>query len=233
MVFRLFLTISYFHYIKKPNPLCTIWKLVTKVVPKNIKIQRTLSASYPPPPTTIEESTENENILPYYFIMHIIPWKFSCNLKVVLICKVNLPWNNLFFWKIDCSSTIMLDNIARKDTSVDHAQPRPPSNRTVQSPNSSVPSPGLAGKTTFWICKYFLVFTKNDNGNYTLRFPFSICLFYVCVYLHLYAMVHICKSEDRLVFLSFHQVLWPAEPISLSWVFMPCKTSIHEEGNKD
>ncbi|ERE86775.1 transcription intermediary factor 1-alpha [Cricetulus griseus] len=49
---------------------------------------------------------------------------------------------------IDCSSTIMLDNIARKDTSVDHGQPRPPSNRTVQSPNSSVPSPGLAGPVT-------------------------------------------------------------------------------------
>ncbi|XP_036284024.1 transcription intermediary factor 1-alpha isoform X3 [Pipistrellus kuhlii] len=49
---------------------------------------------------------------------------------------------------IDCSSTIMLDNIVRKDTSVDHGQPRPPSNRTVQSPNSSVPSPGLAGPVT-------------------------------------------------------------------------------------
>ncbi|CAO2603202.1 Transcription intermediary factor 1-alpha [Lemmus lemmus] len=49
---------------------------------------------------------------------------------------------------IDCSSTIMLDNIARKDTSIDHGQPRPPSNRTVQSPNSSVPSPGLAGPVT-------------------------------------------------------------------------------------
>nr|XP_012598156.1 transcription intermediary factor 1-alpha isoform X3 [Microcebus murinus] len=50
--------------------------------------------------------------------------------------------------QIDCSSTIMLDNIARKDTSTDHGQPRPPSNRTVQSPNSSVPSPGLAGPVT-------------------------------------------------------------------------------------
>lgn len=49
---------------------------------------------------------------------------------------------------IDCSSTILLDNIARKDTSVDPGQPRPPSNRTVQSPNSSVPSPGLAGPVT-------------------------------------------------------------------------------------
>ncbi|GAB5568819.1 transcription intermediary factor 1-alpha isoform X1 [Prionailurus iriomotensis] len=49
---------------------------------------------------------------------------------------------------IDCSSTIMLDNIVRKDTSIDHGQPRPPSNRTVQSPNSSVPSPGLAGPVT-------------------------------------------------------------------------------------
>ncbi|XP_036184915.1 transcription intermediary factor 1-alpha isoform X6 [Myotis myotis] len=50
--------------------------------------------------------------------------------------------------QIDCSSTIMLDNIVRKDTSIDHGQPRPPSNRTVQSPNSSVPSPGLAGPVT-------------------------------------------------------------------------------------
>ncbi|XP_040115895.1 transcription intermediary factor 1-alpha isoform X3 [Oryx dammah] len=50
--------------------------------------------------------------------------------------------------QIDCSSTIMLDNIVRKDTSTDHSQPRPPSNRTVQSPNSSVPSPGLAGPVT-------------------------------------------------------------------------------------
>ncbi|KAL4669536.1 hypothetical protein H8959_008090 [Pygathrix nigripes] len=49
---------------------------------------------------------------------------------------------------IDCSSTIMLDNIVRKDTNIDHGQPRPPSNRTVQSPNSSVPSPGLAGPVT-------------------------------------------------------------------------------------
>uniref|UniRef100_F6VVE4 RING-type E3 ubiquitin transferase n=1 Tax=Macaca mulatta TaxID=9544 RepID=F6VVE4_MACMU len=50
--------------------------------------------------------------------------------------------------QIDCSSTIMLDNIVRKDTNIDHGQPRPPSNRTVQSPNSSVPSPGLAGPVT-------------------------------------------------------------------------------------
>ncbi|XP_064145745.1 transcription intermediary factor 1-alpha isoform X5 [Loxodonta africana] len=49
---------------------------------------------------------------------------------------------------IDCSSTIMLDNIMRKDPNIDHGQPRPPSNRTVQSPNSSVPSPGLAGPVT-------------------------------------------------------------------------------------
>ncbi|XP_057588113.1 transcription intermediary factor 1-alpha isoform X3 [Hippopotamus amphibius kiboko] len=49
---------------------------------------------------------------------------------------------------IDCSSTIMLDNIVRKDASTDHGQPRPPSSRTVQSPNSSVPSPGLAGPVT-------------------------------------------------------------------------------------
>ncbi|KAM8979509.1 transcription intermediary factor 1-alpha isoform X2 [Sarcophilus harrisii] len=49
---------------------------------------------------------------------------------------------------IDCSSTIALDNLVRKDASVEQNQPRPPSNRTVQSPNSSVPSPGLPGPVT-------------------------------------------------------------------------------------
>ncbi|XP_025054712.1 transcription intermediary factor 1-alpha isoform X1 [Alligator sinensis] len=46
---------------------------------------------------------------------------------------------------IDCSGNITLDNIVRKDGIVEHTQPKPPSNRTVQSPNSSVPSPGLSG----------------------------------------------------------------------------------------
>uniref|UniRef100_A0A8C8RGW7 RING-type E3 ubiquitin transferase n=1 Tax=Pelusios castaneus TaxID=367368 RepID=A0A8C8RGW7_9SAUR len=46
---------------------------------------------------------------------------------------------------IDCSASITLDNIVRKDSIVDQSQPKPPSNRTVQSPNSSVPSPGLLG----------------------------------------------------------------------------------------
>ena len=65
-----------------------------------------------------------------------------------------------FLNKIDCSSTIMLDNIVRKDNSVDHGQPRPPSNRTVQSPNSSVPSPGLAGKVGYFGFCVSLVFLK-------------------------------------------------------------------------
>ncbi|XP_059582442.1 transcription intermediary factor 1-alpha isoform X4 [Alligator mississippiensis] len=46
---------------------------------------------------------------------------------------------------IDCSGNITLDNIVRKDGIVEHTQPKPLSNRTVQSPNSSVPSPGLSG----------------------------------------------------------------------------------------
>ncbi|KAM4873867.1 transcription intermediary factor 1-alpha isoform 1-T1 [Thomomys bottae] len=49
---------------------------------------------------------------------------------------------------IDCSSTIMLDSMVKKDSTTDQGQPRPPSNRAVQSPNSSVPSPGLAGPVT-------------------------------------------------------------------------------------
>ncbi|XP_048196247.1 transcription intermediary factor 1-alpha isoform X3 [Perognathus longimembris pacificus] len=50
---------------------------------------------------------------------------------------------------IDCSSTMLLDTVVvRKDSTTDQAQPRPPSNRAVQSPNSSVPSPGLAGPVT-------------------------------------------------------------------------------------
>ncbi|XP_017660168.1 PREDICTED: transcription intermediary factor 1-alpha [Lepidothrix coronata] len=46
---------------------------------------------------------------------------------------------------IDCSGNITLDNAARKDGTAEQNQPKPPSNRTVQSPNSSVPSPGLSG----------------------------------------------------------------------------------------
>ncbi|KAF4787564.1 Transcription intermediary factor 1-alpha [Turdus rufiventris] len=46
---------------------------------------------------------------------------------------------------IDCSGSITLDNAVRKDGTVEQNQPKPPSNRTVQSPNSSVPSPGLSG----------------------------------------------------------------------------------------
>uniref|UniRef100_A0A8C2Y2L5 RING-type E3 ubiquitin transferase n=1 Tax=Capra hircus TaxID=9925 RepID=A0A8C2Y2L5_CAPHI len=65
-----------------------------------------------------------------------------------LSSPVGGPYNLPSLPDIDCSSTIMLDNIVRKDTSTDHGQPRPPSNRTVQSPNSSVPSPGLAGPVT-------------------------------------------------------------------------------------
>ncbi|KAJ7399096.1 Transcription intermediary factor 1-alpha [Pitangus sulphuratus] len=46
---------------------------------------------------------------------------------------------------IDCSGNITLDNAVRKDCTAEQNQPKPPSNRTVQSPNSSVPSPGLSG----------------------------------------------------------------------------------------
>ncbi|KFQ11039.1 Transcription intermediary factor 1-alpha, partial [Leptosomus discolor] len=46
---------------------------------------------------------------------------------------------------IDCSGNITLDNVVQKDGTAEQNQPKPPSNRTVQSPNSSVPSPGLSG----------------------------------------------------------------------------------------
>lgn len=60
---------------------------------------------------------------------------------------------------------------------------------------------------SFSLPHFLKYLSKNDNGNYILRFPFYICLFYVCVYFHLYAIVHICKSEDKVaLFFSFHQV---------------------------
>uniref|UniRef100_A0A8C9LFN9 RING-type E3 ubiquitin transferase n=1 Tax=Pavo cristatus TaxID=9049 RepID=A0A8C9LFN9_PAVCR len=47
---------------------------------------------------------------------------------------------------IDCSGNITLDTVARKDDgTAEQNHPKPPSNRTVQSPNSSVPSPGISG----------------------------------------------------------------------------------------
>ncbi|XP_075795636.1 transcription intermediary factor 1-alpha isoform X3 [Pelodiscus sinensis] len=50
--------------------------------------------------------------------------------------------------QIECSGSITLDNIVRKDGIVEQNQPKLPLNRTVQSPNSSVPSPGLLGPVT-------------------------------------------------------------------------------------
>ncbi|XP_048356670.1 transcription intermediary factor 1-alpha isoform X2 [Sphaerodactylus townsendi] len=49
---------------------------------------------------------------------------------------------------IDCSGTISLDNIGRRDVVLEQSQSKPPSRKTVQSPNSSVPSPGLPGAVT-------------------------------------------------------------------------------------
>ncbi|XP_066489352.1 transcription intermediary factor 1-alpha [Tiliqua scincoides] len=49
---------------------------------------------------------------------------------------------------IDCSGSISLDSIGRRDSIVEQSQAKPPSRKTVQSPNSSVPSPGLPGSVT-------------------------------------------------------------------------------------
>ncbi|NXH17459.1 TIF1A factor, partial [Bucco capensis] len=46
---------------------------------------------------------------------------------------------------IDCSGNMTLDSVIVKDGMAEQNQPKPPLNRTVQSPNSSVPSPGLSG----------------------------------------------------------------------------------------
>ncbi|NWV35069.1 TIF1A factor, partial [Grantiella picta] len=45
----------------------------------------------------------------------------------------------------DSSGNITLDNAVRKDGTIEQNQPKPPSNRTVQSLNSLVSSPGLSG----------------------------------------------------------------------------------------
>ncbi|XP_028603101.2 transcription intermediary factor 1-alpha isoform X2 [Podarcis muralis] len=46
---------------------------------------------------------------------------------------------------IDCAGSISLESIGRREGIVEQSQPKPPSRKTVQSPNSSVPSPGLSG----------------------------------------------------------------------------------------
>ncbi|NXI36351.1 TIF1A factor, partial [Galbula dea] len=46
---------------------------------------------------------------------------------------------------IDCSENVTLDSVTIKDGTAEQNQPKAPFNRTVQSPNSSVPSPGLSG----------------------------------------------------------------------------------------
>nr|XP_056702598.1 transcription intermediary factor 1-alpha-like [Euleptes europaea] len=46
---------------------------------------------------------------------------------------------------IDCLGTISLDGIARRNGILEHSQSKPPSHKTVLSPNSKVPLPGLPG----------------------------------------------------------------------------------------
>ncbi|XP_042324282.1 transcription intermediary factor 1-alpha isoform X3 [Sceloporus undulatus] len=49
---------------------------------------------------------------------------------------------------IDCSANISLENMGRRESIMEQSQPKTPSRKTVQSPNSSVPSPGLSGLVT-------------------------------------------------------------------------------------
>nr|XP_020656092.1 transcription intermediary factor 1-alpha isoform X4 [Pogona vitticeps] len=49
---------------------------------------------------------------------------------------------------IDCSANISLESIGKREGIVEMSQPKPSSRQTVQSPNSSVPSPGLSGLPT-------------------------------------------------------------------------------------
>nr|XP_048686964.1 transcription intermediary factor 1-alpha isoform X6 [Caretta caretta] len=72
-------------------------------------------------------------------VMNFSKWAVSNGSSTALLYSKRL---------IECSGNITLDNIVRKDGIVEQSQPKPPSNRTVQSPNSSVPSPGLLGPVT-------------------------------------------------------------------------------------
>ncbi|XP_053111039.1 transcription intermediary factor 1-alpha isoform X2 [Hemicordylus capensis] len=49
---------------------------------------------------------------------------------------------------IDCSGSISLDSIGRREGTVEQSQHKLPLHKTIQSPNSSVPSPGLSGPGT-------------------------------------------------------------------------------------
>ncbi|XP_064510828.1 transcription intermediary factor 1-alpha [Pseudopipra pipra] len=70
----------------------------------------------------------------------------TCGAPVIdLSSPVGSSYNLPSLPDIDCSGNITLDNAVRKDGTAEQHQPKAPSNRTVQSPNSSVPSPGLSG----------------------------------------------------------------------------------------
>ncbi|XP_058045904.1 transcription intermediary factor 1-alpha isoform X1 [Ahaetulla prasina] len=49
---------------------------------------------------------------------------------------------------IDCSGSVTLESIGKREAFAEHTQTKQSSRKTVQSPNSSVPSPGLSGSVT-------------------------------------------------------------------------------------
>ncbi|XP_032076424.1 transcription intermediary factor 1-alpha isoform X3 [Thamnophis elegans] len=50
--------------------------------------------------------------------------------------------------QIDCSGSVPLESIGKREAFAEHTQTKQYSRKTVQSPNSSVPSPGLTGLVT-------------------------------------------------------------------------------------
>ncbi|XP_070612414.1 transcription intermediary factor 1-alpha [Erythrolamprus reginae] len=71
-----------------------------------------------------------------------VPSGFDLNSTISGSCTLpSLP-------DIDCSGSVPLENIGKREAFTEYTQTKQSSRKTVQSPNSSVPSPGLSGLVT-------------------------------------------------------------------------------------
>uniref|UniRef100_A0A803T662 RING-type E3 ubiquitin transferase n=1 Tax=Anolis carolinensis TaxID=28377 RepID=A0A803T662_ANOCA len=75
---------------------------------------------------------------------------------------------------IDCSANISLESMGRRETIMDQSQLKPPSRKTVQSPNSSVPSPGADSTQKVPVVMLEPIRIKQESGMPSENYDFPV-----------------------------------------------------------
>lgn len=88
-------------------------------------------------------------------------WPLGFSYQISISGELNLPNKDFLFWQIDSTDNIMLDKMMRKDGRMDNYHQRMMAHRTVQSPNSSVPSPIGESPLFFFFCLSFYSFVDS------------------------------------------------------------------------